>query len=99
MRSRHHPTPEELIEQRAKLYNPKSRGVYRGAMAGRRRRDAIRAHCIMCMGYRPGEVARCASPHCPLYPYRQGGLQGKAGSDTAKDEIGDLAHADAPGEQ
>ena len=46
------------------------RKLYRRAMTGKSRRAAIRAHCLMCVGYAPSEVRRCTATACPLYPYR-----------------------------
>ncbi len=33
---------------------------------------AIRANCLDCMCYQPGEVAKCSHTECALYPYRFG---------------------------
>lgn len=33
---------------------------------------AIRAKCIDCVHGHPREVKLCASPDCPLYPFRMG---------------------------
>lgn len=46
--------------------------LYKLAMTGRRRAEAIRMFCIECMGYQSAEVPRCTDPHCPLYLYRMG---------------------------
>lgn len=32
----------------------------------------IRAHCIACCGGEPGEVRKCTSLDCDLWPYRMG---------------------------
>ncbi len=48
------------------------RKLYDRAMAGRRPLHAIRAHCLMCIGWEPFEVEHCTAPGCPLYPYRFG---------------------------
>lgn len=65
------------IEHMPKVY----REMYNRAMSGHCRRDAIRVHCIMCMGWQRGEVPLCTAPTCPLYPYRMGeaihGLDGE----------------------
>ena len=33
---------------------------------------AIRANCIECCGGKPGEVRKCATLNCPLWPMRMG---------------------------
>ncbi len=33
---------------------------------------AIRNHCLECCGYDAGEVRRCTSPRCWLWPHRMG---------------------------
>ena len=41
---------------------------------------AIRAQCIECFGGVQGEVERCTSPGCSLYPYRMGSkMKGRFG--------------------
>ncbi len=45
--------------------------LYERAMSGKSRKAAIRAHCLMCMGWQPHEVPLCTAPGCPLYPYRR----------------------------
>lgn len=32
----------------------------------------IRAKCLDCCGYEPGEVRKCVSFTCPLWPFRMG---------------------------
>ena len=46
------------------------RKMYNRAMNGKSPRDAIRVHCIMCMGWQESLVDGCTAPTCPLYPYR-----------------------------
>ncbi len=46
------------------------RDVYRRAMTGGSRKAAIRAHCLMCVGWVSAEVDRCTAPDCPLFKYR-----------------------------
>lgn len=48
------------------------RSLYNRAMGGKSRQAAIRAFCLMCVGWVAPEVRRCTAPNCPLYPYRQG---------------------------
>lgn len=44
--------------------------MYERAMSGRSRKAAIRAHCLMCVGWLEQEVEKCTSPDCPLFHYR-----------------------------
>ena len=48
----------------------KFRGLYRRAMTGKSRKAAIRAHCLMCVGWVAEEVVLCTAKTCPLHPYR-----------------------------
>lgn len=48
----------------------KYRKLYERAMSGKSRNAAIRAHCLMCMGWRASDVPNCTAPTCPLYSYR-----------------------------
>ena len=67
------------------------RGLYDRAMRGRSRQAAIRAHCLMCVGWQSREVALCTAPGCPLYPYRLGrkewGQSGQEGPERAQDDL------------
>ncbi len=63
------------IEKLAKDFPEPYRGHYLKAMEGKSRRAAIRANCLMCMGYHSLDVQKCTAPACPLYPYRTGGIQ------------------------
>ena len=59
------------VERRAKDMPSLYRGGYLKAVTGRASpREAIKAHCLECMGYSYGEVARCSPGACPLYAYR-----------------------------
>ena len=51
-------------------YTPRYRNVYRRGRSGLSRRAAIRAFCVQCMGYHPGDVPGCTAPGCPLFAYR-----------------------------
>lgn len=53
------------------------KSTYATAKRGRSRRAAIRAHCLMCVGWNSAEVRLCTAPDCPLYPYRLGGMEGR----------------------
>jgi hypothetical protein len=57
------------IELRAKEFPQAYRGHYLRAMEGNSRQSAIRANCLMCMGYNTGEVHRCTATACPLYGF------------------------------
>ncbi len=46
------------------------RDVYGRAMTGESRKAAIRAHCLMCVGWNAAEVDKCTAPDCPLFKYR-----------------------------
>ena len=46
------------------------RDLHQRAIAGKSRKAAIRAHCLMCVGWVTEEVEQCTAPTCPLYPYR-----------------------------
>lgn len=46
------------------------RELYRIAWQGRRRKAAIRAFCLECVGYDAAGVRRCSSPECPLFEFR-----------------------------
>ena len=65
--------PEGLeARRREKLAEiPKrQRPAFVRAWTGKSRKAAIRAACLVCMGYQSAEVDRCTAPLCPLYPYR-----------------------------
>ena len=50
---------------------PMYRGIYERACNGTAsKRDAIKAHCLMCVCWERVEIARCTSWSCPLYNYR-----------------------------
>lgn len=57
------------------------RGVYERAIAGKSRKDAIRAHCLMCMGWDSTKVSQCTAHACPLHRYRLGGQNADGGDD------------------
>jgi hypothetical protein len=56
----------------------KYRQVYERAMTGRSQAAAIRAHCLMCVGWQREEVKLCTAPDCPLYLYRLTGRKPKS---------------------
>ncbi|UCF32702.1 MAG: hypothetical protein JSV78_10250 [Phycisphaerales bacterium] len=58
---------------------PKSyRGIYDRAMTGRSQAAAIRAHCLMCIGWQREEVKFRTARDCPCYPYRLTGRKPKS---------------------
>ena len=48
----------------------KYRARLKRVLQGHNRPDAVRLHCIMCMGWEVAEVKRCTSTTCPLYAFR-----------------------------
>jgi hypothetical protein len=77
-------------------YPPSTRESYRRAMEGRSRKAAIRAFCVMCMGYQPHHVRGCTAPWCPLYPYRLGVVDGGKGDVVQRDSTGDKDEVAVP---
>ncbi|MGB2985017.1 MAG: hypothetical protein WBE26_03965 [Phycisphaerae bacterium] len=65
------------------------RRLYRKAMAGRSLKAAIRAHCLMCVGWQEREVRLCMAPSCPLYPYRLSAKQKRADQGRNKRALGE----------
>jgi len=53
------------VERRARLAILEGRG--RGTL-----NYAIRAKCLDCCCWQPGEVSKCTAVHCPLWPFRNG---------------------------
>jgi hypothetical protein len=87
-----HPPGRAYVDE----YPPSTRESYRRAMEGRSRKAAIRAFCVMCMGYQPHQVRGCTSPGCPLYPYRLGAIDNGHNSRTKRDDIGNTDKEAAP---
>ena len=52
----------------------KYQAIYRRAMQGRSRKDAIRASCLVCANWVAPEVRLCPAENCPLWHYRLGEL-------------------------
>lgn len=50
------------------------------------RRDAIRNHCMECMGYQIAEIKRCTAKECWLFPFRPGAT--RAEINTEREEAG-----------
>ena len=59
----------------------KYRDLYRRAMRGHSPATAIRAHCLVCCGWKPAEVRQCPSETCALWPYRLRGGRVREGRD------------------
>jgi len=57
---------EKMLENVPKLYCNR----FKRAWSGRSQQAAIRAHCLMCMGFNQTEVDKCTAVACPLYEYR-----------------------------
>jgi len=55
------------IEKKAATVPPKFRALYRRAMLGKSRKDAMEAFCAECMGWSSEE---CESEACPHYSFR-----------------------------
>ena len=77
-------------------YPHSTRESYRKAMEGRSRKAAIRAFCVMCMGYQPHHVRGCTAPECPLYPYRLGAVDDGQGDVVKRNSTGDKDEEAAP---
>ena len=46
------------------------RGNYLKAMGGKAPVSAVKAFCLMCVGWQREHVRLCTDPACPLFPYR-----------------------------
>jgi hypothetical protein len=65
------------VEARLHDFPKRYQETYRKAMSGRSKVAAIKAHCLMCVGYSAKEVRLCTARACPLYPYRPGARIGQ----------------------
>jgi hypothetical protein len=65
------------VEARLQDFPKRYQETYRKAMSGRSKVAAIKAHCLMCVGYSAKEVRACTARACPLYPYRPGARIGQ----------------------
>lgn len=81
----------EIIKQRISESLPKYRAVMTRAYSGKASpRSAIKAQCLICVGYERASITACAGFSCPLWEYRPY----QAGADDDKDaEAGGLASA------
>jgi hypothetical protein len=69
-------TPERIDAMRARKLEEAPRryhAMLRRAWARKSRREAVRAFCCECMGWRSCDVADCTSLGCPLYEFRKTG--------------------------
>jgi hypothetical protein len=65
------PTRDAAIETKARKIPISGRGNYfRAARGIASPRQAIKAHCMECLGWNRHEVRNCTSVACPLYCYR-----------------------------
>lgn len=63
---------EQSIAREAAIRNapPSTRRVLQRAYSGTSRTAAVKAMCLMCVGYVRADVRHCSSLACPLHPYR-----------------------------
>jgi hypothetical protein len=70
---------DEVVEKRVAEAGELYRGVVRRAFAGvAPPRQAIRAQCLICVGYVRKDIAECSGFSCPLWkyrPYQEGGVE------------------------
>jgi hypothetical protein len=70
-RTANDPTREAAVNDRAKQMPSSYRGGYLRAVEGEASpREAIKAHCLECVGWVRGEVTQCTARACPLWAYR-----------------------------
>ena len=65
---------QEKIDKRLSQIPPIHKAVYKNAITGKSRKDAIKAQCLECCGWQKEEVRLCTDLACPLYvfrPYKQ----------------------------
>jgi hypothetical protein len=60
----------EKIAQRMAQIPKIHQAVYKNAVSGKSRKDAVKSFCLMCFGWQKEEVRLCTDLACPLYPYR-----------------------------
>lgn len=65
----------------------KYRDLYARAMRGKSRKAAVRAHCLMCVGWNAAEVRLCTARNCPLFPYREVGVRRPRSDDRGADGV------------
>ncbi len=58
------------IKQRLSQIPKLHQAIYKKAVSGKSRKDAIKAFCLMCFCWQKEEVRQCTDLACPLYPYR-----------------------------
>jgi len=57
----------QQVEGAGQLYKPVMLKAYEGTASPR---SAIKAHCLVCVGYKRDEVTHCTGFSCPLWAYR-----------------------------
>ncbi len=67
---------KQQIAQAGQLYRPVMLKAYKGTASPR---SAIKAQCLICVGYKRDEVSHCTGFSCPLWAYRP--YQNKGGSE------------------
>ena len=61
---------QEKINERLIQIPAIHKAVYKNAVAGKSRKDAIKAFCLSCVCWRKEEVRQCTSLACELYAFR-----------------------------
>lgn len=63
----------QQVAQAGQLYRPMMLKAYEGSASPR---SAIKAQCLICVGYKRDEVTHCTGFSCPLWAYRPYQKQG-----------------------
>ena len=63
----------QQVEEAGQLYKPVMLKAYEGTASPR---SAIKAQCLICVGYKRDDVSHCTSFSCPLWAYRPYQKQG-----------------------
>jgi hypothetical protein len=59
----------QIVQRMAQI--PKiHQAVYKSAVSGKSRKNAVKAFCLECVCWQKEEVRSCTDLGCPLYPYR-----------------------------
>jgi hypothetical protein len=61
---------QEQIAKRLAQIPKIHQAVYKNALSGKSRKDAVKSFCLMCVGWQKEEVRLCTDSTCQLYPYR-----------------------------
>jgi hypothetical protein len=73
---------EESLTPQQRRDLERIRDAKRKARETRRRSDAVKAHCLECVGGKWKDLRECSSPSCPLKPFRMGRKDPDADFDT-----------------